>query len=146
MATRTMIFGFVCVKTMEHGNSERILDALVVVKLAIRSTAKKVSQAYLAYLKVMHGHRFHLFFRHRIAFVFSRALTSCPSIMIICIQQQTGGASSRGSECGNGASRFFFCATGMVWCPPLEVGALRKLRSLRIGSGGTGPAQCTALP
>ncbi len=30
----------------EHGNSERIIDALVVVKLAITSTAKKVSQAY----------------------------------------------------------------------------------------------------
>ncbi len=30
----------------EHGNSERIIDVLVVVKLAITSTAKKVSQAY----------------------------------------------------------------------------------------------------
>ncbi len=35
VVTRTMIFGFIRSKTMarEHGKSERILDALLVVKL-----------------------------------------------------------------------------------------------------------------
>ncbi len=58
---------------------------------------------------------------------------SCPSIMIICIQPQTWGASGRGRGCGNGTSLFlFFC-----FLSTLGVGALRKLRTLRIGSGGT---------
>ncbi len=57
---------------------------------------------------------------------------SCPSIMIICIQPQTC-ASGRG--CGNGVSRFFFFLSNWDGAP-LGVGALSKLRTLRIGSGG----------
>ncbi len=59
---------------------------------------------------------------------------SCPSIMIICIQPQTCA-----SGCGNGVSRFFFFFFLSNWDgAPLGVGALSKLRTLRIGSGGTG--------
>ncbi len=56
---------------------------------------------------------------------------SCPSIMIICIQPQTC-ASGR----GNGLSRFFVFLSNWDGAP-LGVGALRKLRTLCIGSGGT---------
>ncbi len=57
------------------------------------------------YLKVMHG--LHLFFLS--FFLGARLLMSfhghsCPSIMIICTQLQTEGASGRG--CGNGASAY----------------------------------------
>ncbi len=55
--------------------------------------------------------------------------------MIICIQPQTWGASGRG--CGNGASRFFVVCFSNWDGAPQGVGALRKLRTLRIGSGGT---------
>ncbi len=57
---------------------------------------------------------------------------SCPSIMIICIQPQTC-ASGR----GNGVSRFFCFFFSNWYGAPLGVGALRKLRTLHIGSGGT---------
>ncbi len=65
-------------------------------------------------------------------FLFFSFLGAWPSIIIICIQPQTWGASG----CGNGASRFFFWATVMVppasWCPTQPA-------TLHIGSGGTGP-------
>ncbi len=90
----------------------------------------------VAYLKVTHGLRFHLFF-----FFLGGGLLicfhghSCPSIMIICIQPQTWGA--RGCGCRNGVSRFvFFFLSNWDGAPP-RVGALRKLCTLRIGSGGT---------
>ncbi len=57
MATRTMIYFILFVLRpwiifiREQGNSERILDVLVVVKLAITSTSKKVSQAYKCSLR-----------------------------------------------------------------------------------------------
>ncbi len=41
---------------------------------------------------------------------------SCPSVMIICIQPQTWGASGRGR--GNDASLFFFFFEQLGWCPP----------------------------
>ncbi len=75
MSTRTTIFGFICVKkpllifVREHGNSERILDVLV--KLAIMSTAKKVSQAFECSLPE------------------SDERSSFSSFVIICIQPQT---------------------------------------------------------
>ncbi len=60
---------------------------------------------------------------------------SYPSIMIICIQPQSWGVSGRG--CGNDMSGFFiFIWSNWDGAPP-GVGALRKLRTLRIGSGGT---------
>ncbi len=52
--------------------------------------------------------------------------------MIICTQPQTWSASGR----GNGASRFFFFFSNWDGAPP-RVGALSKLCTLHIGSGGT---------
>ncbi len=66
---------------------------------------------------------------------------SCPSVMIICIQPQTGDAS--GCFCGNGASLFFSFFFSNWDGAPLGVGALCKLRTLHIGSGGTGCPSCS---
>ncbi len=57
---------------------------------------------------------------------------SCPSIMIICIQLR--------AVADVGMARMFFLFFLSNWHgapPPLGVGALRKLHTLRIGSGGT---------
>ncbi len=68
---------------------------------------------------------------------------SCPSIMMICIQPRVVAGTDAGMA---HHVFFFFLATGMV--PPLGVGALRKLHTLRIGSGGTAqtPSPPTSTP
>ncbi len=89
MATRTMIFGFIRVMAIfvrEHGNSERLLDALVMVKLLptlkrfINVNSQKSFIGLWMYLKWSTG------------LLMSFHGYSCPSIMIICIQLQTWGA------------------------------------------------------
>ncbi len=93
----------------EHGNSERILDALVVVKLLpilkhIINHPKKFHRIMnVAYLKVMHRLHFHYLF---IFFLGAGLLMSfhghsCPSIIIICIQPRAGMREWRVT--------FFFC-------------------------------------
>ncbi len=90
----------------------------------------------VAYLKVMHEIGSLSFFFLGSGFLMSFHRHSCPSIMIICIQPRAVA----GADAGMGFMFFgFFWATGMV--PPLGVDALRKLRTLRIGSGGTGYTQ-----
>ncbi len=90
----------------------------------------------VAYLKVTCGLRFHLFIFYFLGagLLLSFHGHSCPSIMIICIQPQTWSASGRG--CGNGASRFLIFLSNWDGAPP-RVGALSKLSTLHIGSGGT---------
>ncbi len=78
----------------------------------------------VAYLKVMHGLCFHpiyFFFFLGAGLQMSFHRHSCPSIVIICIQPQTWGASGRARwcGCGNGASRFLFVFFEQLgWCPP----------------------------
>ncbi len=95
----------------------------------------------VAYLKVTHRLRFTFFVlpfsQRRIADVFHGH--SCPSIMIFAFSRKHVRAvtvADAGMACPVLFFVFtFFWATGMV--PTLGVGALSKLRTLRIGSGGT---------
>ncbi len=90
----------------------------------------------VAYLKVKQAIIFFFFFFFfGSGFLKSFHRHSCPSIMIICIQPRAVA----GAEAGM-ARRFFFWAAkkqlGVSSKKTRGVGALRKLRTLRIGSGG----------
>ncbi len=136
MATRTM-FSFVLFVlkpwltfVREHGNSERILDASVVVKLLptlkqntlLTSTPTKVlqdcecslleSDLIFVLFFILSAGLLLSFHRHSYprSFAFSRAVA-------------------------HGLSRFLIFE--QLGCAPLGVGALLKVRTLRIGNGGT---------
>ncbi len=81
MATRTMIFGFIRVKTMADFRKgtwklRENIRCVGGVEISCYVNSQKSWLMNVAYLKVKHGLRFHLFFffsRHRIAVVFLRA-------------------------------------------------------------------------
>ncbi len=132
-------FFFIRVKTTfvrEHGNSERILDALVVVKLFPTlkhvinlKTQKSFIGLWMSLSESDARNRvfifFFFFFFLGSGFLMSFHRHSCPSIMIICIQPRA----VVGADAGMVRHFFFFF---LHWD-----GALSKLRTLRIGSGGT---------
>ncbi len=81
------------------------------------NTSLIMNQTWTWNLKEMCGLRFHPFFIFGAGLLMSFHEHSCLSIMIICFQLQTWGVST-GCRRGNGLSRFFFWATGMVtWFP-----------------------------
>ncbi len=118
MATRTMIF-FIYLYVLkpwltfvrEHGNSERILDALLVVKLfkhIINLNTQKGFKGLWFYECSLPESDARASFSYIYIYFLGAGLLmsfhglSCPSIMITCILPQTWGASG----CGNGESRF----------------------------------------
>ncbi len=125
MATRTMIFFNIYIFFLfllkpwltlsEHGNSERILDALVVVKLLPTlkhvinlKTPKKIHRIMnVAYLKVKHGLRF-IYVHQLWSFAFSR-------------KHEVRAVEGAGADAGMARQVFFFGsnwdgAPGS-WCP-----------------------------
>ncbi len=128
------IFIFIRVKTMatfvsEHGKSEKILDALEVVKLladiknVINLNTPKFQQDYECSL-IWKWARFHLFFFFFFFFLGAGLLMSfhghsCLSILITWIQPRAVAGAGAGMV--HHFFLFFFWATGMVppgsWLP-----------------------------
>ncbi len=146
----------------EHGNSERILDALVVVKLLPTlkhvinlNTQKKFHRIMnVAYLKMTHGLRFKMFF----CFLFFLAADCWCLFTGIVVHQLWSFAFSRKHEsnmnwCERARVRmqewrvtfFFFFFCGATWMVPPGIGALCRLRTLHIGSGGTVYCTCISI-
>ncbi len=123
----------------EHGISERILDALVVVKLpTLKHVIKLKTPISFTGLWMWSTWKWRTGFVFIFVCFFLVPHCWCLFMSIVIHNRfafsHKHGASGRG--CGNGVSHFFF-----FWNwnggAPLGVGALRKLHTLCIESGGT---------